>query len=144
MFNCQGQKQQVCKQSLDAADACLACCDPEHPNDVRIWLRFESMILHSLYHGDSSFHTWSKLGDLSSEVFALGLHQELKPGPTVPLFLAELRKRTFAIIYAQVGLLKASIGSKTNVDVTPGQNAFYLHGTPLPHQQKILCSTNAT
>lgn len=96
-----GFKQEICRQMLDAADACLACCDADELNDARVWFLFQDMILISLYYGDHSFHTWSRLGDLSSEVFALGMHQEIKPGANLPFFLAELRKRTLANIYIQ-------------------------------------------
>lgn len=33
-------------------------------------------------------------------MFAYGLHQEIKAGPQVPFFLAEMRKRVFALVYA--------------------------------------------
>ena len=54
LFRSRSQKQRLCKQALDASDACFACCDVDQLNDFRIWFLYENMILVSLYYGDLS------------------------------------------------------------------------------------------
>lgn len=43
--------------------------------------------------------TWRRLGDVSTAVFAMGLHQEIKPSKDLPFFLVEVRKNMFARAY---------------------------------------------
>lgn len=48
---------------------------------------------------DEDYLTWRRLGDLSTAVFALGLHQEIRPSRDTPFWLVELRRRAFAASY---------------------------------------------
>ena len=43
--------------------------------------------------------TWRRLGDLISGVVGKGLHAEIRVSHEVPFWMAELRKRTFAVAY---------------------------------------------
>lgn len=43
-------------------------------------------------------HCWSRLGDLSTDIFALGLHRDAKTDK-LPEFLCETRRRQFAAAY---------------------------------------------
>jgi hypothetical protein len=44
-------------------------------------------------------HCWSRLGDLSTDIFALGLHRDAKSSDQLPEFLLEARRRQFAAAY---------------------------------------------
>ena len=45
------------------------------------------------------YMTWRRLGDLVSACIAKGLHTEIKVSHEIPFWMAELRKRTFAVAY---------------------------------------------
>lgn len=51
---------------------------------------------------------WRKLGELTTTVFALGLHQE--PSYQLPLYLAELRKRTMVATFSIDKILATFLG----------------------------------
>ena len=42
---------------------------------------------------------WSRLGDLSTRIFALGIHRDNKNSTYIPPFLSQMRKRLFAASY---------------------------------------------
>lgn len=46
------------------------------------------------------YHTWRKLGDVISSIFALGYHEDIDAKPDTPPFLIQLRKTAFARIYS--------------------------------------------
>lgn len=49
----------------------------------------------------AGFHSWSRLGNVVSSMFALGYHENVeKSKPPIPNFLAELRKAAWAITYS--------------------------------------------
>ncbi|KAJ5100108.1 hypothetical protein N7532_007109 [Penicillium argentinense] len=74
------------------SDICLQFCDSAGIiNDVVSWLLIHHTTLLATVYGDSDSRPWRKLGELSTTVFALGLHQN--SSDNVPLFIAELRKR---------------------------------------------------
>lgn len=56
------------------------------------------------------FPIWRKMGDAISTFFALGLHEEIKPGPNTPLFLCQLRKMAFGRVYSADKELSAFLG----------------------------------
>jgi chromatin structure-remodeling complex subunit RSC3/30 len=64
----------------------------------------------TLVVGDSNYRVWRRLGDLSTTVFTLGLHQEIKVSPEVPFWLAEIRKRCLATTYAVDKLMATFVG----------------------------------
>ncbi|CAG8928421.1 unnamed protein product [Penicillium salamii] len=70
-------------------------------NDLQLILQYESFIVHTHVDGDHSHHSWSRLGDVISSMFALGYHDNIeKTQPRIPPFLAELRKTAYATIYS--------------------------------------------
>ncbi|KAH8891240.1 hypothetical protein GQ53DRAFT_841627 [Thozetella sp. PMI_491] len=69
-------------------------------NDLQLIFHYENCIVHSFVNGDQSFHTWMKLGDIASSLFAIGYHEKIEIGPRTPLFLADLRRNAFARIYS--------------------------------------------
>ena len=67
--------------------------------DITVWLAYENLQLTSLLDGDASIHAWRRLGDLATDLFALGLNREETYSPEIaPFFLVECRRRTFATV----------------------------------------------
>lgn len=50
------------------------------------------------------------MGDLSTAVFALGLHEGIEANDRVPFYLAELRKREFCLAYSVDKLISTFLG----------------------------------
>lgn len=90
-------------------------------NDLQIVLQYENFIMHTHVDGDQSmylpfhvifvslifirkssgYHSWSRLGDVISSMFAIGYHEDVeKTKPPIPTFLAELRKTAWATMYS--------------------------------------------
>lgn len=46
------------------------------------------------------YHSWRKLGDVASSLFALGYHERVDTSPPIPEFLADLRRAVFARAYS--------------------------------------------
>ncbi|CAI7588684.1 unnamed protein product [Penicillium glandicola] len=70
-------------------------------NDLQLVLQYENFIVHTHVDGDQSYHSWSRLGDVVSAMFALGYHENVeKTRPPIPTFLAELRKAAWATTYS--------------------------------------------
>ncbi|KAJ5591965.1 uncharacterized protein N7459_002334 [Penicillium hispanicum] len=89
-------------------DLCLQFCDSAGiMNDMVCWLLLHHFSLLSVVYGDSDYRPWKKLGELSSAVFALGLHQE---SPDAPFFLHEMRKRTLIGAYSADKALATFLG----------------------------------
>ncbi|KAJ5301849.1 hypothetical protein N7508_006712 [Penicillium antarcticum] len=70
-------------------------------NDLQIVLQYENFIMHTHVDGDQSYHSWSRLGDVISSMFAIGYHEDVeRTKPPIPSFLAELRKTAWATMYS--------------------------------------------
>ncbi|KAJ6049103.1 uncharacterized protein N7446_011786 [Penicillium canescens] len=68
--------------------------------DVIIWLANENAQLRSFLEGDASLAVWRLVGDLATDLLALGLNREATYSPErTPFFLAECRRRCFATEY---------------------------------------------
>ncbi|KAI2472282.1 hypothetical protein F4781DRAFT_438501 [Annulohypoxylon bovei var. microspora] len=69
-------------------------------NDFIVWLAHDNIQLTTLIEGEPSLGVWRRLGDLATDLFALGLHRETTySADTTPFFLAECRRKTFATAY---------------------------------------------
>ncbi|KAJ5864559.1 uncharacterized protein N7529_006475 [Penicillium soppii] len=96
----QTSRSQYARKMLAASDAALYICKILTPlNDLTIWLVHENLLLSDLVNGDSSPSCWNRLGELSTDIFALGLHRDTKSSGDVPEFLLETRRRQFAAAY---------------------------------------------
>ncbi|OQD97268.1 hypothetical protein PENVUL_c084G01138 [Penicillium vulpinum] len=90
-------------------DICLQFCDSSGiVNDIVGWLLLHQVSLLAIVYGESDFRPWRKLGDLSTTVFALGLHQD--SSTKVPFFLSEMRKRTMVAAYSMDKVLATFLG----------------------------------
>ncbi|OQE41131.1 hypothetical protein PENCOP_c005G04419 [Penicillium coprophilum] len=90
-------------------DICLQFCDSTGiVNDIVGWLLLHQVTLLAIVYGESDFRPWRKLGDLSTTVFALGLHQD--SSTKAPFFLSEMRKRTMVAAYSMDKVLATFLG----------------------------------
>ncbi|CAI7606503.1 unnamed protein product [Penicillium glandicola] len=93
-------RSQYAHKMLAASEAALHICKILTPlNDLTVWLVHEILLLSDIVHGDSSPACWKRLGELSTDIFALGLHRDSKPSSNIPEFLLESRRRQFAAAY---------------------------------------------
>ncbi|KAJ5520375.1 hypothetical protein N7463_000828 [Penicillium fimorum] len=93
-------RSQYAHKMLAASDAALSVCKILTPlNDLTIWLVHEILLLSDILHGDSSPACWKRLGELSTDIFALGFHRDSKSSSDIPEFLLESRRRLFAAAY---------------------------------------------
>ncbi|KXG45891.1 Transcription factor [Penicillium griseofulvum] len=93
-------RSQYAHTMLKASDTALHVSKILTPlNDLTIWLVHENLLLSDIVHGDSSPACWKRLGDLSTDIFALGLHRDSKTSSNIPEFLLESRRRQFAAAY---------------------------------------------
>ncbi|GLA66540.1 hypothetical protein AtubIFM54640_009118 [Aspergillus tubingensis] len=89
--------RQICMQ---ASQTCLQFCNHLGTlSDPLSWAMLQHAIYLSHMHGSSDHRTWQMLGDITTTVFALGLHQP-DTDTTAPFFLKETRKRTMVGAYA--------------------------------------------
>ncbi|CAD6589419.1 MAG: hypothetical protein ASARMPRED_004039 [Alectoria sarmentosa] len=85
-------------QLLRAGDQCIVFCEQfGHLKDIGVTLILMNFILHTQVYGDADYHCWRKSGDLTTALFALGLHQE--PKSELPFFLAEMHRKLFWFAY---------------------------------------------
>ncbi|KAJ5167565.1 Transcription factor [Penicillium canariense] len=91
------------------SDICLQFCDSAGIlNDLVSWLLVHHTVLLTVVYGESDNRPWRKLGELSTTVFALGLHQD--SSSDVPFFLTELRKRTMVAAFIMDKILATFLG----------------------------------
>ncbi|KAL9619397.1 MAG: hypothetical protein Q9160_005992 [Pyrenula sp. 1 TL-2023] len=84
---------------LNGSSCASFCEELGYLNDLLVWLIYENGLSTSNVYGDSNYLTWRRLGDSSSAIFAMGLHQDIKPSKDLPFFLVEVRKLIFARAY---------------------------------------------
>ncbi|KAJ5155339.1 hypothetical protein N7492_008142, partial [Penicillium capsulatum] len=96
----QVSRSQFARTMLAAGDVALHVCKILTPlNDLIIWLVYENLLLSNLVNGDSSPQSWNRLGELSTDIFALGLHRSSSDPEGVMEYLLESRRRLFAAAY---------------------------------------------
>ncbi|RHZ58701.1 hypothetical protein CDV55_105887 [Aspergillus turcosus] len=85
--------------ALAASDICLQLCDKLGAISDSLCCAFlQHLVLVHHTYGTGDYRTWQKLGDLTTIVFALGLHQ-VGDDRNIPFFLSELRKRIMVGAY---------------------------------------------
>ncbi|KAJ6160299.1 hypothetical protein N7470_003695 [Penicillium chermesinum] len=84
---------------------CSTCClqlareIAPQVNDPMVWLSYENLLLTMSIQGDASPNVWRRLGDLSTDVYALGVHRESTHAGKVPFYISECRRKMFASAY---------------------------------------------
>ncbi|PWY75260.1 hypothetical protein BO94DRAFT_538582 [Aspergillus sclerotioniger CBS 115572] len=89
--------RQIC---IQASETCLQFCNHLGTlSDPLAWALIQHTVFLCCMHGSSDHRPWQMLGEITTTVFALGLHQ---PGTDTktPFFLSEVRKRTMVGAYA--------------------------------------------
>ncbi|KGO45317.1 Transcription factor, fungi [Penicillium expansum] len=126
-------------------------------NDLQLILQFESFIVHSHVDGVHSHHSWSRLGDVISSMFALGYHDNIeKTKPRIPHFLTEIRKAAYATVYSADKNVAIFLGRPPRMSkrfthfqlplnqTSPGPSPIpYLNGDVIQWNQDTPCSYRA-
>ena len=93
-------KKSSMRRMLNACCQCESFCDQVFQvHDLTPWLLYAATVLATWCYGDDSYRAWRLMGNLTSAVFALGLHIDGKNDQGAPLYLIELRRRVFALAY---------------------------------------------
>ncbi|KAH6664578.1 hypothetical protein B0J14DRAFT_630429 [Halenospora varia] len=102
LYTSEEQRHQLTTLLTSIGDSCLeACLGLDCLNDLQLVLQYENFIVHSQVYGDQSYHSWRRIGDLASSLFALGYHENVEVETSqLPNFVIQLRKAAFARIYA--------------------------------------------
>ncbi|CAG8907283.1 unnamed protein product [Penicillium egyptiacum] len=88
---------------------CQFCNGAGTTSDPFCWLVNQQIL--TLMYGDSDYRVWQRLGDLSTIVYAFGLHQSGEDiEEKFPFFLVEIRKRVMVCAYAIDKELATSLG----------------------------------
>ncbi|RFU75129.1 fungal specific transcription factor domain-containing [Trichoderma arundinaceum] len=101
LYNSDEGRRGLIKALMYIGDCCLEICIAlDCLNDLQLVLQYENLIVHSQVDGDQSYHSWRRMGDVASSLFALGYHEKVdEDSSDIPLFVAELRRSCFARIY---------------------------------------------
>ncbi|KAJ5796726.1 uncharacterized protein N7518_005266 [Penicillium psychrosexuale] len=90
---------------------CQFCNGVGTTSDPFCWLMTQQLVLLTSMFGNSDYRVWQNLGDLSTIVYAFGLHQSGEDiEENFPFFLVEIRKRVMVCAYAIDKELAISLG----------------------------------
>lgn len=95
------QKDSLLYRLFKAAQTCLNLARElaSTVNDVTIWLSFEMTRLYTNAQGDAHPNVWRAMGDTISDTYIMELHREAKITANTPFWLAQCRRKNWAIIY---------------------------------------------
>lgn len=112
------ERQLYTRELTHASNLCVGFCDrAESLNDILTWLLHGNAILLTFQYGDTSHLAWRRMGDLASTIFAIGLHQDPGSQSTLPFFLVELRRRSFANSYSSDKALSTFFGRPPRISM---------------------------
>ncbi|KAL4928477.1 putative C6 transcription factor [Aspergillus undulatus] len=87
-------------QVMEASGICLGFCDSAASiNELRAFHQHSDLLLRTQYWGDTSYAAWRRLGDLTSTIYAAGLHQESTRSQNCPPFLQQWRRVCFSTAF---------------------------------------------
>ncbi|KAH7067533.1 hypothetical protein BKA63DRAFT_557128 [Paraphoma chrysanthemicola] len=118
-----GLKSQFVDEVLRASTTCLFLCTMlATVNDITIWMYYENYLFTTMMCGYAGPPSWRRLGELSTQIYALGIHKE-STSANVPTWLKETRKRIFCSSYNQDKSISTFLGrpiriSKRHTDVS--------------------------
>ncbi|KAJ5546573.1 hypothetical protein N7494_004158 [Penicillium frequentans] len=102
-------KSRLITCALAASNSCISICQYySSVNDIMLWLLSTNLLLLCNVRGDSDHSVWRRMGDVATDIFALGWHQG--QSASIPFFLAESRKRLFAATYRNDKSLASFLG----------------------------------
>lgn len=118
LYSTQAGRRRLQKLALHHADQCLEIClSLDCLNDLQLILQYENFIAHSMIDGDQSklrsirvaaeltfnclgYHSWRRLGDVVSSIYALGYHERVNLAALGPTTLGSLRNAAFCRAYS--------------------------------------------
>ncbi|UKZ74349.1 hypothetical protein TrVFT333_002014 [Trichoderma virens FT-333] len=78
LYNSDEGRRGLIKALTYIGDCCLeTCLALDCLNDLQLVLQYENLIVHSQVDGDQSYHSWRRMGDVASSLFALGYHEKI-------------------------------------------------------------------
>ena len=108
--NSEQDKQRLMHRLLEGSDICVAFCNEAvSGTDLGLWLMLENLIYATQVLGDAHYSIWRKLGDISTAVFARGLHAH-RGALDEPFWLREVRRRGLAFAYGADKMLSTFVG----------------------------------
>ncbi|KAF2715841.1 hypothetical protein K431DRAFT_324170 [Polychaeton citri CBS 116435] len=94
-----------------ASEFCATFCyESEALNDLYLCFMYEELVLIECLKGDTHYAAWQRTGEMCDAVVALGLHQGNEPDADTPFFMAQLRKKIFAVVYGHDKILSTFLG----------------------------------
>ncbi|KAH7384227.1 hypothetical protein DE146DRAFT_760014 [Phaeosphaeria sp. MPI-PUGE-AT-0046c] len=115
-------KSQFVDELLRASTTCLFLCTMlATVNDITVWMFYENYLFTTMVCGYAGPPSWRRIGELSTQIYALGIHKE-STNAHVPTWLAETRRRLFCSSYNQDKSISTFVGrpiriSKRHTDV---------------------------
>ncbi|OKL57696.1 hypothetical protein UA08_07062 [Talaromyces atroroseus] len=107
--NC--QKSTMLSQFQEMAEQVLAICNGiPLCNELVVCLKYNQMFLASQKWGNSSHWLYSAIGELTSSLFATGIHQDTGCEDKRPKYLNKWRLRCFAMVYIMDKLFATFLG----------------------------------
>ncbi|KAE8411493.1 hypothetical protein BDV36DRAFT_301777 [Aspergillus pseudocaelatus] len=107
----QRSKDVVLAQMLEVTDQLLPLSNAlPVVNQLMVCLKYYQMMLASQRFGDSSRWLYSSLGELSSCIYATGIHQYDIPTGRYPGFIDLWRRRCFAVVYSMDKTIATILG----------------------------------
>ena len=106
----QRDKQSLMARLLEASDVCVSFCgEAANCTDLAFWLMVDNCTYATLVLGDAHISVWRRLGDLSTAIFARGLHANIDTS-AAPFWLKEMRRRGLGCAYILDKTLATFVG----------------------------------
>ncbi|KAF2646414.1 hypothetical protein P280DRAFT_544778 [Massarina eburnea CBS 473.64] len=117
-----GLRSKLVDELLRASTSCVILCSMITPvNDLLTWLLFDNYYLTIMVCGFSAPPSYRRMGELNTQIYALGVHRESNT-PNLPAWLLETRRRIFCSSYMQDKTISTFLGrpirmSKRHTDI---------------------------
>ncbi|KAI9752115.1 MAG: hypothetical protein M4579_005753 [Chaenotheca gracillima] len=135
-------KATFAQRMMECSNSCIALHRQQATSsDVLAWCLYENLVLLTFQHGESSHAAWRRLGDLSAEIYALGLHRGSERPLEVPPFLVQARRKVFHASYTIDKVIATFFGRPPRISAHYCNNTLpfdiddsaFLVGLPLTH-----------
>jgi chromatin structure-remodeling complex subunit RSC3/30 len=104
-------RQSLMYRLLALGNACVGLCEEAGQlSDLGMWNMIENCVYASQVLGDAHYSVWRKVGDMSTAIFAQGLHQEGNYTPNLPFWLIQMRRHALGTAYSVDKLLCTFVG----------------------------------
>ncbi|KAJ5702426.1 hypothetical protein N7488_009974 [Penicillium malachiteum] len=90
-------RQTLMQRAFRACIQCESFCNYLGAvNDFTLWFLLLTLLFATWCFGDDSYHVLRLQGNMTSVFLALGFHRGVQSDPSMPFYLAEIRKRSIA------------------------------------------------